>query len=409
MQWPATTEGSAVSDDSRSEPPGSQGGGGSSLLYKNEHLDPRQSLDARQRLVAIAESSNDAIVGKDLNGIVTAWNAAAEAMFGYTADEIIGRPIMVIIPADRHGEEFSILDRVRHGEKLCLFETQRQRKDGRIIPVSLSISPVKDDEGNIIGVSKIARDLTERQEHERKLAELQAELIHVSRVNDMAHMASALAHEINQPLTAIINYVNGLRRLIAAGRHQGTEQALERIGEEADRARQIIQHLRDLIKKGETERRPENLRTTIEEACFLSLTGLTRKPALTIRVDDDALIGVIDKIQIQQVLLNLMRNAAEAMADTIGASLVVSAARKGAMVAISVADTGPGLEEAIKARLFRPFVTTKPTGMGVGLSLCRTIVEAHGGEIAAEDADGGGTVFRFTVPARPGAPGQTMD
>lgn len=356
-------------------------------------------MDARQWLAAIVESSNDAIVAKDLNGTITAWNVAAEAMLGYTAAETVGQPVTIIIPPDRLGEEASILGRVRRGERLFHFETERRHKDGRIVPVSLTISPIRDAAGTIVGVSKIGRDLTERREHQRQLAELQAELIHVSRINDMAHMVSALSHEINQPLTAIVNYVNGMRRLMAAGRAEAAGQALEHIAGQATRARQIIQRLRDLMRKGETERQPEDLRTTIQEASALSLAAAPPELILRVEVADDAATGVIDKIQIQQVLLNLMRNAAEAMAGGPRCDLRVRTERDGAMIRISVADTGPGLPDDVRGRMFQPFVTTKPTGMGVGLSVCRTIVEAHGGEIGAEDADGGGTVFRFTVPA----------
>jgi two-component system, LuxR family, sensor kinase FixL len=368
------------------------------LLHQSNPPNQDQLVEARQRLAAIAESSNDAIIGKDLDGIVTSWNAAAETMFGYAADEIVGRPVTVIIPPDRLDEEATILGRVRRGEKLTLFETLRQCKNGRIIPVSLTISPIRDDAGAIVGVSKIARDLTERREHERQLAELQAELIHVSRVNDMAHLASALAHEINQPLTAIINYVNGMRRLLAAGQTAATEQTLVRIAEQADRAKQIIEHLRDLMQKGETVRQPEDLRSTIHETNAL-LAGITHRLKVHVAVDANAATAMIDRIQIQQVLLNLMRNAAEAMSDLQDGSLLVTATRDGDMIIVSVADSGPGLDDAVRAKLFRPFVSTKSNGMGVGLSLCRTIIEAHGGRISAEDADGGGTVFRFTVPA----------
>jgi two-component system sensor kinase FixL len=248
------------------------------------------------------------------------------------------------------------------------------------------------------------RDLTERQDHERRLGELQAQLVHVSRLNELGQMASALAHEVNQPLTAMANYLSGARRLLAAGNHVGASQAIERVGAQADRARQIIQRLRDLVRKGETEKRVESLSQTIEEASALALVGAGPEVKLHIRVAGDAAEACIDKVQIQQVLLNLMRNAVEAMAGSARRELVVSTARAGDMVAISVADTGPGLPEQVRARLFQPFVTTKSTGMGVGLSVCRTIVEAHGGELRAEDAEGGGTVFRLTVPrseARP--------
>jgi two-component system, LuxR family, sensor kinase FixL len=475
--------------------------------------------EARLRLAAIAETSDDAIVGKDLNGVVTAWNRAAEAMFGYTADQILGRSITIIIPPDRIQEENSILERLRCGERIVHLETLRQRKDGRLVPVSLTISPVRDEDGTVIGVSKIARDLseiqrreallrsildtvpdalvvideggliqsfstaaerlfgfapeevvghnvsmlmpspyreqhdsylarylltgerhiigigrivvgqrkdgstfpmelavgevhltgarlftgfirdvTERQDRERRLSELQTELIHVSRLNELGQMVSALAHEVNQPLTAMANYVSGVRRLLAAGNRQGAELAMERIAEQADRARQIIQRLRNLVKKNEGEHRVESLSTVIEEASALALVGIGQGLKLSIQVAADAAEAVIDKIQIQQVLLNLIRNAAEAMDGSTRRELSITTARAEDMVEICVADTGPGLPELVRARLFEPFVTTKPNGMGVGLSVCRAIVEAHGGELRAGDAEGGGTVFRLTVP-----------
>lgn len=356
------------------------------------------SANARFRLAAIAESSDDAIVGKDLNGIVTAWNKAAEAMFGYKAEEIVGQPITIIIPPNRIDEEASILDRVRRGEKIVHFETERQRKDDGVIWVSLTVSPIRDDEGRIIGVSKIARDLTKRQEGERRINELQAELVHVTRVTELGQMVSALAHEVNQPLAAMTNYAAAAHRLLAIGNQEGAAQVLERIAEQIERARKIIQQLRDFVSKRETERRIENLKEVIEQASSLALIDGNGGVNMEIVVDDDAAEALIDKIQIQQVLLNLIRNAREAMAESPRRELSIVTARAGHMVEISVADTGPGLPEAIRGRLFQPFVTTKRNGMGVGLSVCRTIVEAHGGKLIAEDRDSGGTIFRLTVP-----------
>jgi two-component system sensor kinase FixL len=482
--------------------------------------------DARLLLAAIAESSDDAIVGKDLRGIVLSWNRAAETMFGYTANEMIGKPVTAIFPPDRIKEEAEILDRVGRGERMIHFVTTRQRKDGAVIPVSLTISPIRDDQGRIIGISKIARDLsemqrvhqevqrreallrsildtvpdalividergriqsfsaaatrlfgfgleevigqnvsmlmpspyreehdtyltrylstgerriigigrivvgrrkdgstfpmelavgevsgqgaplftgfvrdlTERQARERRLNELQAELVHVSRLSELGQMASALAHEVNQPLTAIANYLNGARRLLASGSQESALQAMQRIAEQTDRARQIVRHLHDLVRKGETQQRRENLLKTIEEAAALALVGVGPGLKLEIHVDKHAPEAVIDRIQIQQVLLNLMRNAAEAMGGSSVRELSISTAPAGEMVEIRIADTGPGLPPTVRDRLFQPFVTTKPNGMGVGLSVCQTIVEAHGGELRAEDAAGGGTIFRFTVP-----------
>lgn len=487
--------------------------------------------EVRTRLAAIVESSEDAIYGRDLNDIVTTWNKAAEAMYGYTASEIVGRPISLIVPSDRVDEEADILDRIRRGERIVHFETERRSKDGRLIPVSLSISPIRDSAGNIVGISKIARDqteahrarqklerreavlssiletapdalvvidergliqsfsatavrlfgfsqkeavgrnvsvlmpspyreahdsylarflatgerriigtrrvivgqrkdgsnfpielaigeakvpgerlftgfirdLTEREARENRLAELQSELVHVSRLSELGQMASALAHEVTQPLAAMEIYRNAVRRLLAAGDVSGAQAAIERISEQAERTRQIVQRLRELVRKEETERKTEGLSKVIEEASALALVGIGPELKLGIHVAEDAAEAVIDRIQIQQVLVNLIRNAAQAMAGSPRRELFIATSRVGDMVEISVTDSGPGLPELVRARLFEPFVTTKPDGLGVGLSVSRTIVESHGGDLRTEDATGGGTVFRFTVP-RPAAP-----
>jgi two-component system sensor kinase FixL len=207
---------------------------------------------------------------------------------------------------------------------------------------------------------------------------------------------------VNQPLAAMANYINGARRLFAAGNQPAGQQAIERVAEQADRARQIIRRLRDLVRKSESEKRLESVLVTIEEASALALVGVGQGLKLDIRVAEDAGQAMIDKVQIQQVLINLMRNAVEAMATVSRRELTVSAIQLGDMVEIRVTDSGPGLPEAVRAKLFQPFVTTKPDGMGVGLSVCRAIVEAHGGELHGGDADGGGTVFRFTVPGYAG-------
>jgi two-component system sensor kinase FixL len=248
------------------------------------------------------------------------------------------------------------------------------------------------------------RDLTERQETQQRLQDLQAELVHVSRFTAMGEMASALAHELNQPLTAVANYLKGCRRLLDGKQDKEValaRDAMERAADQALRAGQIIRRLREFVARGESERRIENLAKLIEEASALALVGAKERGVLvSFQFDPDADFVLADKIQVQQVLLNLMRNAMEAMEERARRDLLVSTRRiEGEMVEISVADRGPGIAEEIASHLFQPFVTTKREGMGVGLSISRTIVEAHGGRLWVEPNPGGGSVFRLTLKA----------
>ena len=238
---------------------------------------------------------------------------------------------------------------------------------------------------------------------ERAFAEVQSQLIHVSRLSELGQMVSALAHEVKQPLGAISNYLSAGRHLIDVGNAERAKAALEKAAEETVRAGQILQRLREFVRKGGEERRPEDVEPLIKETVALGVLGSDRHGVpIEVRLAPEARRVFIDKIQIQQVLFNLIRNALEAMANLPRRSLVLAAApAQGDMIELSVADSGPGLAPAVRAKLFQPFVTTKSSGMGVGLSISRAIVEAHGGRMWAEGNSGGGTVFRFTVPRNP--------
>ena len=220
----------------------------------------------------------------------------------------------------------------------------------------------------------------------------------------MGEMASALAHELNQPLSAIANYMKGSRRMLEAGtddRSALLRDAMDKAAEQALRAGQIIRRLRDFVARGESERRVESVKKLVEEASALALVG-AKDQGVRVRFQFDPTIDLVlaDKVQIQQVLLNLLRNAVEAMESSQRRELAIStAADKDGMLAISVADTGSGISPDIAAHLFQPFVTNKRHGMGVGLSISRTIVEAHGGQIGASPNPAGGTTFRFTLRA----------
>ena len=355
-------------------------------------------LSDQARLAAIVESSDDAIAAKDLHGTVLAWNRAAERLFGYTAAEMIGQPITMIFPSDRMPEEAVIQERIGRGERIDHYITERRRKDGQIIRVSVTISPLRDNAGRIVGASKIVRDLTEQEAREQHIRELQAELVHVQRLSEMGQFISALVHEVNQPLTAISNYLAACRRLAAADKQSGLDLALDRIEGQAQRTRDIVQRIRDFVRKRQVALRPENLSEVVDEAIALTRVSASDEGLkLSVSVGRDVLVH-IDRIQVQQVLFNLLRNGIEAIQGQASREIVVAAGPDDfGMVEISVADNGPGLSSAVRDKLFQPFVTSKAEGMGMGLSVCRTIVEAHAGRIWA-DLDGpGGAVFRFTL------------
>ncbi len=334
-----------------------------------------------------------------MNGVVFAWNNAAERLFGYTAAEIVGQPIAVIFPPDRVEEEAVVLDRIWRGERVEHYETTRRHRDGRLIRVSVTVSPIMDSSGKIVGASGTVRDLTDRDAREGRIQELQAEVAHLQRLTELGQVVSTLVHEVNQPLTAISNYVNACRRFVTTGNHGQVQVALERIADQTNRAGEIVLRIRDFVKKRDVKMEAEDLSQVIEEAIALTRTSI-RDTGLTldVQIDPQGFLVLIDKVQVQQVLFNLLRNGIEAMRNQPRRELMVATKRtQGKMVEISVADIGPGLADEVRAKLFQPFVTTKATGMGVGLSVCRAIVESHHGQLWADDNPGGGTVFRFTV------------
>jgi len=276
-----------------------------------------------------------------------------------------------------------------------------QRKDGSTFPMELAVGEMHS--GGIRYFTGFVRDLTERQQTETRLQELQSELVHMSRFTALGEMASTLAHEINQPLTAIANYLKGCRRVLE--RIEGDQvpmlrEAVSQAADQALRAGQVIRHLREFVARGESERHIESLPKLIEEASALALVGAKEKGVRVVfRLDPHAQLVLAVRIQIQQVLLNLIRNAIEAMQDSGRRELVIAtkATQEEGLVEVSVSDTGTGIAPEIASQLFQPFVTTKQHGMGVGLSICRTIVESHGGKIWVESEPSQGTVFRFTL------------
>jgi two-component system, LuxR family, sensor kinase FixL len=366
-----------------------------------------QDLAAREaHLKSILETVPDAMIVINERGIVQSFSVAAERLFGYGPDEVIGKNVNMLMPSPYRENHDGYIDRyLRTGERRIIGIGRvvvGERKDGSTFPMELAVGEMRSTDKRYF--TGFIRDLTERQKTEARLQELQTELVHISRLTAMGEMASALAHELNQPLSAIANYLKGAKRLLADRADDDSNMvrgAMDKAAEQSLRAGQIIRRLRDFVARGESERRVESINKLIEEASALALVG-AKEHGVRVRYQIDAAQDLIlaDKVQIQQVLLNLFRNAIESVAQGTRRELVV-ASRPSAngMVEVSVADTGPGISPDIAGQLFQPFVTTKPQGMGVGLSISRTIIEAHGGQIWTEPNSGGGAIFKFTLRA----------
>lgn len=347
----------------------------------------------------------DGIMVIDDSGIVLVYNPACERLFGYAPSDVIGQNVKMLMPEPYRGEHDTYIGNyLRTGEKRIIGigrEVLGRRRDGSTFPMYLSVGEGTDG-GRRIFVG-IVHDISQQQAHDRYIRELQQELLHVTRLTAMGQMTSALAHELNQPLTAISNYANAARRTLESVETRQGEMArdmLEKAAGQIMRAGEIIRRLREFIEKRESNHTREDINRVVSDAMALALVGAAdANIKFEARLEENLPKLFIDKIQIEQVMVNLLRNAAESMEKSEKRHLTVSTAMTGdGFVEVSVADTGPGLTEDVQRRLFQPFVTTKEKGMGMGLSICRSIIEAHGGRIAATPNPGGGMIFRFTLP-----------
>jgi PAS domain S-box-containing protein len=357
--------------------------------------------DAEARLAAIVASSDDAIISKDLNGIITSWNASAERMFGYTAAEVIGRSITIIIPKERLDEEVGVLSRIRAGLTVDHFETVRQHKDGHLIDISLSVSPILTADGTIAGASKIARDITEQRR-------LRAIVEDASRLKD--EFLAVLSHELRTPLNTVLGYARMLRRDDKPMTGPLRERALAALERNADTLARLVNDVLDTSRVVTGK-----LRLALEESAVADVVDNaidTVRPAaeakgIALDVQQDAGLTVMaDRDRLQQVLWNLLSNAIKFTPS--GGQITVRAQQQGNYVAISVQDTGIGIEADHLPRVFQRFwqaqtgASREFDGLGIGLALARHLMELHGGEIsAASGGPGHGSVFTISLPSGP--------
>jgi two-component system, LuxR family, sensor kinase FixL len=504
------------------------------VLIACEDITERYSgaLESAQ-LAVIISSSDDAIVSKTLDGTVTAWNAGATNILGYEADEMIGQPITRIIPPELHEEEKQILMRLRRGERIRHYETIRLAKDGRRVDISLTVSPLFNQSGKVVGASKVARDITERKlaeqalrettarlrtltetavdgvimidargvvlmfnpaceklfgysadavigenvkmlmpqpyrhEHDRyitnyrdtrdpkiigigreviglrkdgstfpmdlsvgearqdgesifvgiirdltsrkrteaELEQARAELVRVARVTSLGELTAAIAHEVNQPLTGLVSSGNACLRWLAGDvpNLKAARESVERMISAGSRAGEVIRRIRALVGKAPPLRDRLNINDAITEVIALIRGEIQRnRISLRTKLSTDVPLVLGDRIQLQQVILNLILNAIEAMSDVSPQprELSVSSAKDGPNGAlVSVRDSGTGLDGTVLDRLFEAFYTTKSHGMGIGLAVSRTIIQAHGGRLWAMPNVPQGAIFQFTLPA----------
>ncbi len=363
------------------------------------------TISREAHLKSILDTVPDAMIVINDRGIVQSFSAAAQRLFGYLPAEICGKNISLLMPSPYRESHDGYLEKYMRTGQRNIIGIGRvvvgERKGGSTFPMELSVGEMNSGKERFF--TGFVRDLTEQQETDARLRELQSELVHISRFSAMGEMASTLAHELNQPLTAIANYMKGSSRIVGQlkfDRADILKSALDKSAEQAIRAGQIIRRLRDFVARGETERSTERLAKVIEEASALALVGAKETGIhVRMRLPATGALVFVDKIQISQVLLNLIRNAIDAMKGSLKKELTISKELSDdGMVVVSVSDSGSGIDPTIREQLFQPFVTTKSEGMGVGLSISRTIIDAHGGKLWVDDNPEGGAIFRFSLP-----------
>jgi len=350
----------------------------------------RKRLEAAQaHFESLVASSEDAIIGESLDGLVLSWNRAAEDMTGYTAQEVIGRPLSDFLPKEDSEKERNFLALVVRGESIDQYEAVRIRKDGRPLSVSLTISPIRNDQGYVIGASRIVRDITEKRK-------LQEELHRAGRLAELGTLASGMAHEIGTPMNVILGRAEYLMDRIT---DEPVKKSLKAIVAQVERITKVMNQLLAFARRKPPERSPLALKDSVENGLELFQERLaSSRITAELALDDTCPKVLADPDQMSQVIINLIMNAVHAMPD--GGTLRIGLTPEKDMAKLTVADTGHGIPQENVKKIFEPFFTTKEFGKGTGLGLTvvKGIIEEHQGSIAVESEPGKGTTFTILLP-----------
>lgn len=361
---------------------------------------------ARERnfVTAMLDTTEALVVVLDEHGRVIRSNRACQKVSGYAAEELAGKQIREFLPEEGAGFEHFLQASMDERSLSGRWEGELLCKDGERRLISWSVATIAGDEQSPRYLVATGIDMTEWRQSEARARDLQHHLYRIGRISELGEMASAIAHELNQPMTAVTNYVNASLRLVRSLENEGAGRVAElmtRAVEQTEKAGQIIRRLRQLIGRGQSELQPNDLNSVVEEALALALIGARQEDIeVKVALSEDLPPILADATQLQQVVLNLVRNAIEAMQAVEKRELVIASRQtEEGMVELSITDSGPGLDPEVASQLFMPFISTKAKGMGIGLAICRSIVDAHHGQIRAEPAEGGGTSFLVTLPA----------
>ena len=374
-------------------------------FWGSKHSDFQDAGSLQSILQSILDSVPDAMIVIDDTGAILAFSRAAQTLFGYKAEDVIGRNVSCLMTqADKPHHDQYIRNYLATGERQIIGIgriVEARLANGDCIPVDLKIGEASIGEHKIF--TGFIRDVSERQANAHRISEMQAELSNFSRLSAVGTMASAMAHELNQPLTAVANYLEAAHDLLDGPLEDNVsivQEALDAAAEQSIRAGQIVRRLRDYVSRGELDLRPVSLNEVVQDAVSLAKVGFDGRLArVVVRLEDVTSKVMADRLQLRQVFVNLVRNAIEALAETDNPLIWITATVTGDEIAIEVKDNGPGLSKDLAYSPFEAFQSTKATGMGLGLSICQTIMEAHGTVITVASEPNAGAAFQFTLRA----------